>query len=384
MKDKGKHVLKKNYVEIINLTIGAMGIMATIISAFKTEAQNWVYIYAIILSCQTILTFLSICGFKIKYNAERDNYELRENIEILEQEIKEYEIRLERESQRYFPKNREKRECFYTILSNLKNASKLNNELCNRIPELSEKTYRILKLISKGDLQYSEEIKGELQNTYDDLENGLFDLYKRYTSNLLTYLVKIYNSYIRLVDKNHTVAITTKLFDQPLYGKNDIDKIKVYTAFRDRETYEKKEREIGEELYTISGNADFVRCLVKEQFVINNAKKDSESYFNEHRDFDAYYNCAIVVPLRIKQEDNTYKIWGYLCCDCLNDNIDEEVFDNESASLLFSVAQMYATFLDTLETNWRERTSENKNCISFSQVLFKKTYRPKNEQFKTK
>lgn len=30
-----------------------------------------------------------------------------------------------------------------TIISNLKNASKLNNELCNRIPAIGEKSYRV-------------------------------------------------------------------------------------------------------------------------------------------------------------------------------------------------------------------------------------------------
>ena len=152
----------------------------------------------------------------------------------------------------------------------------------------------------------------------------------------------------------------------------------MYTAFRDKCTYDQHEREIGEEPYTILGNADFVQCLTKDHFIINNANKNSQSYANEHVDFDLYYNCAVVVALRVKQADGSMKYLGYLCCDTLNTDLSKEVFDKEVAQLLFSMAQLYATFLETLDSNWIDRMQDNFEFEqNFLELICKKTYHGK-------
>ena len=175
------------------------------------------------------------------------------------------------------------------------------------------------------------------------------------------------------------VSATIKLFNRPYLSDEDNRKeIIVYTAFRDKRTYEKKQREIGEEPYTIDGNVDFVHCLKKDHFIINNAKKDSDNYMNEHTDFDRYYNCAIVVAIRTKLLGNRFKHFGYLCCDCLSQQDAEEIFDTRSANFLFAIAKQYATYFDTLDANWNDRMKEiadfNDLPRTFSKLVFDNTF----------
>lgn len=95
-------------------------------------------------------------------------------------------------------------------------------------------------------------------------------------------------------------------------------------------------------------------------------------------DFDLYYNCAVVVALRVKQADGSMKYLGYLCCDTLNTDLSKEVFDKEVAQLLFSMAQLYATFLETLDSNWIDRMQDNFEFEqNFLELICKKTYHGK-------
>lgn len=54
---------------------------------------------------------------------------------------------------------------FATVIVNIKNASKLNNELCNRIPEINEKAYHLLEALQNNDIIDINTIKSELQNS---------------------------------------------------------------------------------------------------------------------------------------------------------------------------------------------------------------------------
>ena len=122
----------------------------------------------------------------------------------------------------------------------------------------------------------------------------------------------------------------------------------------------------------IKCNEDHFNLQIKS--FMNNAKKNSGNYMNEHTDFDAYYNCAIVVSIRTKLTDGTYKYFGYLCCDCLNTQENIEVFDTQSAQLLFALAQQYATYLDTLDSNWINRINGlDELPQGFLQLIYSKT-----------
>lgn len=234
-----------------------------------------------------------------------------------------------------------------------------------------------MEIVKNGEIKSKERIKEEMIQAYMQFAGGLLDLYRRYSKNMLNHLVKIEEAYLSAKGYNSLpVSATVKFYDRSFCPQKDERKgIHVYTAFRDSRTYDKHEREIGEKLYTIDGNADFVRCLQKEHFLINNAVRNSDSYMNEHTDFDAYYNCTIVVPIRAKLPDGSFKHFGYLCCDCLNSESKCEIFDKPATQYLFAVAQQYATFLDTLDANWIDRTKEISELPeTILHMIYQKTY----------
>ncbi len=366
--------IKKHYGEIISWVIGIAGLIATIFAAIKTEDDNFFIVYVLALVLESILTFIVIWHTKMKYAYEKeidglstDRDSKLETIRVLEEQAQ----------------NNVKAEHFNaedslsTIILNIKNASKLNNDLCNRIPEISESSYATLETLQKGDVQDADLIAQQLSKSCHDFANSLYDLYKRYTSNLLSYIINMIKAYLHFQKIDKEISVSVKLFDHPLNSKEDQNNVCVYTAFRDKQTYDKHEREIGEEPYSISGNVDFAFCLRKDHYIMNNTKKGDGNYLNEHDDFDNYYNCAAVVPIRIKQVNSTYNFYGYVCCDCLNDNTDT-IFTKESAQLLFSMAQLYATFLETLNSNWCERTSEIEGLPDhFLEVIYKKSFKGK-------
>ena len=366
-----KKFIKNHWDTIMNWSIGAGGIIATIVAANKTEGNGFGYLYVSLLVMQTVLLCFGLYTVKIK-NSYAAEYE-KLNMELTQHK----KINQEQTEERVLVVQSGKKNVA-TIISNLKNMSKLNNDLCNRIPAISSQSYHVLETLKESGVQDANLLRKEIIESYKDFSNGLFDLFKRYSSHLLTNTVKMVEAYLRLQGYNHKVSATIKLFDDCYYENSGRrEDVVVYTAFRDKETYDgKKEREIGQIPYTIDGNVDFTMCLTKDHYVINNAKKDSESYFNEHLDFDAYYNCAVVVAIRVKLVDNTYKYMGYLCCDCLNKENSEDIFDSGVAQLLYSMAQYYATFLETLDSNWKDRAG-NANAFprSFINVIYDKTYK---------
>lgn len=348
--------LKKFFTEILGWIIGIIGIISTIICAFATGDSEFIIIYVVVVALETILTIIAIWHIRIKHDYETTSKQLADEVADKERTI--VDLVASNHAQKAELEDKYGK-AMSTIISTMKNASKLNNDLCNRIPEISAKSYSLLEALQKGGIADQELMQEEIAKSYRDFANALFDLFKRYSSNLLSYAVTMVEAYLRANNCDLPVSATIKLFDKPLMSKDDRSAITVYTAFRDKRTYDEHEREIGQEPYTIEGNIDFGYCLVKDHFIINNAKKDSGSYLNEHVDFDKYYNCAVVVPIRIKQVNSTYKFLGFLCCDCLNKgDSGAEIFGKEVAQMLFAMAQIYGTFLETLDSNWLDRTNE--------------------------
>lgn len=357
--------------------VGAVGIVASLISAFRTETNGFAYIFIGLLAAEAIAVFAWLWALYERYQMTQTVEELQSEIKKLEDKNAELQNSLSEIQSNEKIKLNAVREKIEVICVNQKNVSKLYNEFCTRIPNIADRSYHILETLQMGGMKDKEELQKEVIYSFNEFAAGLYDVYKRYSSNLLNYLVRIEESYLALKGIKIDVAATIKLFDKPYIAKTDSrDKIVVYTAFRDKETYEKHEREIGDKKYTIDGNGDFVHCLKNDHFVVNNAKKNSENYMNEHIDFDAYYNCATVVSIRTKLTDGTYKYFGYLCCDCKNAQEGLEVFDKPAAQLLFSLAQQYATFLSTLDSNWMDRTAGGIGELpqGFLQLIYSKTF----------
>ena len=365
--------LKKNLFNIITAFIGLCGIIATISAASSQESHDYT-IFVVVVASEFLLVILSLLHLKVKYSYEKDNEALKVEISNLRDEKNEFEKNLNS-----ILKENDSR--ISNIILQIKNTSKMNNEFCNKIPATTQKAYHLLDTLSQTTADQTT-IQKEIKISRQEFSDGLFELYKRYTTHFLPNIVEMIEAYLKIHGHRHKISATIKLFNRPLAStKDDKSNIIVYSAFRDKLTYETDEnREIGKERYTIDGNIDFSICLQKEQFIINNAKKDSTNYLNEHTDFETYYNCSVVVPIKVKQE-SSFKYLGYLCCDCLNSDKDPdtykpgiEIFTKEVADLLFSMAQIYGTFLETLDSNWIDKMEDATDAPSFLSLIFEKTY----------
>ena len=370
--------IKKHLFDLIGWGISVLGVIATVVVAMVTEQNNFKIIFLTILATEVVLVCMGVWNIVIRYKYEKEIEEVRQNSKKLESDLEKESLNHTRDLDK-LKKNSEN--FISTITLNYKNASKLHNDFCNRIPEISAESYRLLKVLELN-AELNDDIKiEELEKSYNSFANGLFELYKRYSVGLLSAVVNMVEAMLAVKGCPNKISATIKLLNKPWYPiNNGRNNVIVYTAFRDAKTYEEHDREIGKVQYTIDGNIDFSICVSKDHFIINNAKKNSTSYLNEHKDFDAYYNSAVVVPIRIKQADNTYKLLGYLCCDCLNDDSTVEVFDKEVAQLLFSLSQIYSIFLETLESNWVDRILEGDDRPqSFFSIIYSKTFNENKE-----
>ena len=327
------------------------------------------YIKSPILSGLAIITsqFFLIAGFiYIFYKVVMYRYlinDKNEEIKLLNKKVvdanAEYEeksIQLEKE-----------REHIIKQLSIISNSVKSNNIHSNdifvKIPTDAEGQYEVLEKLktiserSPGDEGLWKELQRQAKVSAEKYAGELFGVFNRYCRELTDEAIKLHNAYLALRDIPLSVSITVKLMDKPFHpGIDNVDDIRVYTGFRDNAAYCEGEREVGEQIYSISGNTAFITCMRRDCFIINNSLTSEGSYSNEHRRYDEFYNCAVVVPIKLKRPDGQYKYFGFLCCDCLNNiNTTSQVFDKCASQYLFAFAQNMATFLETLDANWIDR-----------------------------
>ena len=121
-----KKFIKERWDDIINWTIGGAGIVATVVAANSTEENGFSFLYIALLAMQSILVCFGIYTVKFKNSHESEKEkltaELTENRQKLEDMVIVHELEMET-NKKYVS----------TIISNLKNMSKLNNDLYNRI-----------------------------------------------------------------------------------------------------------------------------------------------------------------------------------------------------------------------------------------------------------
>lgn len=129
--------------------------------------------------------------------------------------------------------------------------------------------------------------------------------------------------------------------------------IEIITTFRDSQTYSQGKCEIGEEIYSINKNTDFLYCLTHPYFLKNNIQEDDRTYDNEHKGFLEYYNCAIVVPIKCAYPNSTY-IYGYLTCDILNDDFSQQnLLDDKMAEIMEATANIMGIYFDDMDFQFK-------------------------------
>ncbi len=272
----------------------------------------------------------------------------------------------------------EKENVYISCVASISDAIKSNtlhtNDYLIRIPNLSELQYELISRAQDQvqahpediELQYS--IKAEIIDAIINYQDELVDVFNQYCRHVTDEAVDLFESYFKMKGIEIKAAITIKLLNEPLCSfasrinqedkalfSHQIDAAKVYTAFRDNATYKANEREIGGKPYSISHNTAFLKCTTSDECILDKGNMSAEGYLNENTEYKKFYNCAIAVPIKIKLKTNSYKYFGFLSCDCLDESDQDSVMDKTGARYLFAMAQNLASFMETLDSNWHDR-----------------------------
>ncbi len=158
---------------------------------------------------------------------------------------------------------------------------------------------------------------------------------------------------------SHSISI--KQFSEPLFWLEDDEReaaiggAKIITAFRDNDTYISTVREVGKQVFSISKNNDFAYCLDNPYFIKNNISETNKfDYIKEDKNFLEYYNCTMVVPI-YSLMFGTKIYYGYLTCDTQNHDLtNEDIYDEQSISILIYAASILGTFFSNMSDRWRD------------------------------
>jgi hypothetical protein len=157
-----------------------------------------------------------------------------------------------------------------------------------------------------------------------------------------------------------------------LQDGDNSDNIKVITIFRDKFTYNQGKREIGEKEYTIKRNSDFTYCLNNPFYIINNAKEAMPNYDNQHKGFEEFYNCAVVVPIICEYKPKR-KIYGYLTCDVLNSDINNtDIMNEDVAYIMTAASELIGSYFDNMNYLWQYMGYDDFLCIIYKIVSSKR------------
>ena len=345
--------------DVFGYLVGLAGVAATVYSVVKSPTLAIVSI--------TISQILMIVGWSLHIRNKYRNCivisEKEHEIETLKGSMSEKETDYERKCAQLENDKQRMIKHLYTISNAVKSNNIHSNDILVKIPSDANEQYALLDKIrditEKAELtdEARKKLQEEAQKSAEKYASQVFEVFNRYCRDSTDEVLNLQNAYLELKEIPLQVSSTIKLLDKPFHpGEDNIDEIKVYTAFRDNAAYNAQVREIGEIPYTIRGNTAFNKCMQSDYFYGTNLTDHEDSYSNEHKHYDEFYNCTIVVPIKLKRADGKVKFFGFLCCDCLNkDPKITEVFDRSAAQYLFAFAMNLATFMETLDANWIDR-----------------------------
>lgn len=265
------------------------------------------------------------------------------------------------------------------VLVYSKNVNKRINNFLTLICDESDRYYCSVNHIKEklqakeDDEDYMDLCKVQIEDERQKYRNSLYSLYNRYVRGIVEETLVMINNDLRSKGISLNVSMSLKLFDFTYRTSTDSKKMRIYTAFRDKETYDKKEREIGNRHYCIDLNGDFHKCLSHESYIKNNITNTMEDYLNENfPNCMQYYNCTAVVPI-ICDYKSDKQIYGFFCCDSLNDKYDCDIFDKNTSDILYSAALTIGIFFDSINAAWSYIVDNDEQ--DFLSYLHKQTYK---------
>ncbi len=361
---------KESWNFTIGIVISLLGIFVSIITVIYSP-NNFVIAISVI-GCQIIVLIMCVITF----------YSFQKNKTLLSEAVEENNHFINESTQKINDINMV---CDLNIqltkkaLVYSKNINKRINNFLTLICDESDRYYCSINHI-KEKLQnqehsedYIELCKSQIEEERQKYRKSLYNLYNRYVKGVVEETLGIIINDLRSKGISLNVSMSLKLFDFTYRASTDPKKMRIYTAFRDKETYDKKEREIGGRHYCIDLNGDFHKCLSHESYIKNNITNAMEDYLNENfPNCIQYYNCTAVVPI-ICDYKSDKQIYGFFCCDSLNDKYECEIFDKRTADILYSAALTMGIFFDSINAAWSYIVDNDEQ--DFLSYLHKQTYK---------
>lgn len=361
---KAKETYKKN-IESWNFAIGIffslLGVVVSILTVIYSPNDTVIAIS--VVGCQIIVVIMCIITFIVFFKNKEilDNAE-KENERIRNEANKENE-RIRSEAKQKIDHSNKISEVNVQfskkVLIFSKNINKRINNFLTLICDESDKYYvSVCNIKEKMEPKLDDDdfvnlCIQQMQEEKQKYKNSLFTLYKRYIKGVFEETLKAINCDLKSKDINLDVSISLKMFSTTYNASLDHKTMQVYTAFRDKETYDnKKEREIGERHFTVNKNCDFQKCLTKESYIKNNFTETTDDYWNEnYPTCIQFYNCTAVVPI-ICDYKSDKQFYGFFCCDALNTEKNIDVFDKNTTDILYSAALTIGMFFDSINSAW--------------------------------
>jgi hypothetical protein len=230
---------------------------------------------------------------------------------------------------------------------------------------------RCLREIDTATQNYNIAIASiEKTNRYEiraNYYNSIVKITRELFGNVLNQTKRTVEYYLKNNDIDLTVALSIKQLNKPYnYGSNNFADLKVFTIFRDFDTYTDHVREVAKKAYTITGNTDFQHLLCEEEFrsaiYLNNHLEDKfrGPYRNENATHLDHYDAVICTSIADYSVGNKL-VYGFLTCDTKKTDKykDKEVFDLELGNLLLSASAILAIYYRNTENYWSELLSES-------------------------
>ncbi len=196
-------------------------------------------------------------------------------------------------------------------------------------------------------------------------KSNLNDLLYRSLNAVISEILRILEKNLRFREiKNEDLSISVKavVTDEMamaiIGGRKDAaaggsGELKVITL--DRDHYTKTvhlEREVRRSAYTLNHNSDFVKIYFqKKDFFISNDLTSMPDYENANREWPRRYNATLVVPISYhdEQSESEPNVYGFLTVDSMNQGKHEDLFTDETRSILSFGAELLALIFLYLE-----------------------------------
>lgn len=372
--DKWKRFKEKYLGKISNILswfFNILGLVLAIVSFIKNDADlGWGVVLSIVIFNSLFLIVVSIYESLLFKRGVEMEEEISQKTANLINELNGNYSQLD-DRYRHSIIQRDKLRLYYKCaISTLNKFSTQLLYVNYKLEQTNEKIDSVASKAQNQDSDFESRIKSLKDDAYYEYERSMVKQFNQFLSDIIKELKIILDFALELKGCKLECSISVKQFNRIVFVSNGIptssSDVKVITTFRDWQTYSQGKREIGQKVYSVNKNTDFVYCLSHPYFLKNNILDSDRTYDNEHKGFLEYYNCAIVVPIKCTYPDSDH-IFGYLTCDILNpDFTQNDLLDDKMAEVMEATANIMGLYFDDMDYQWEYVLDDD-----FLDIIFK-------------